>query len=133
MDGGARISTSKPDEDEQDTFNRQIQIKYVSRPLASASGWMKFLAIVSVLGAIYAVVVAGWTVFWMWLQVWLAFLLWKAANGASRASDSGNDEQLRGGLDRLRLYFKISGVLALLGLTSGILGLCFALPHLAGT
>jgi len=116
--------------DEQEA-QRQL-IRRVVDPLARAGGWMKFLAVISVLGAIYAVVVAWWTVFWMWLQIWLAFLLWKAADGASRASDSGDNEQLREGLDRLRLYFKISGVLALLGLISGLLGLCFALPHLAG-
>jgi hypothetical protein len=130
MDEERQVDVAKAAASEESALKHQI--KHVSRPLAYASGWMKFLAIISVLTAVYAVVAAWWTVFWMWLQVWLAFLLWKAADGAGRASDSGDAETLQDGLDRLRLYFKISGILALLGLISVIFGIFFPLPRLVG-
>jgi Fe2+ transport system protein B len=105
-------------------------IRHVSRPLHRAAGWMKFLAVMSMLSAIYSVALRWWTIFWMWIPVWIAVLLWQSANAARRVQESGDDMDLRDALGKLRLYFLISGVLALLGLLSGIAGLLFALPHL---
>jgi len=130
MDEERQVSATHAAASEESALKHQIM--HVSRSLANASGWMKFLAILSVLSAILSVVFSRWTVLWMWLPVWLAVLLWQAAGRAADASDSGDANELRESLDRIGRYFKISGILALLGLIGGIVSLFLAIPPMLG-
>ena len=112
--------------DEQEA-QRQL-IRRAVYPLARAGGWMRFLAIVSVIGAIVSVISTWWTLFWMWLPIWLAALLWQAANAARLAAHAGGEAKLTEALESVGRYFKISGVLALISLVLTVIGLFFALP-----
>lgn len=117
--------------DEQE--NRRQLIRHVVEPLARAAGWMKFLAVVSVIGAIVSVISTWWALLWMWLPFWLAALLWQAASAARLASNAGGEAKLAEALESVGRYFKISGVLALISLILTLIGLFVALPFMLGT
>ena len=106
----------------------ESQIRQVSNPLSRAGGWMKFVAVLSVISVIPALIYAWWYLLYLWLPVWTAVVLFQAATHVNKASLSGSETELSHALDRLRLYFKISGVVALIGLIFGGLSLVFAMP-----
>ena len=127
------MSDAKHDEaitvaDSQKQLNRQVQ--KLSDPLSRASGWMKFVAVLSIIGPVVSVLMASWwSLIYLWLPVWTAVLLFQAAKHVSNASFSGSESELIGALDKLRLYFKITGVVALIGLIFGLITLLFAVPY----
>jgi len=106
------------------------RIKLISTTLSSASGWMQFVAVLSIIGAVLSVINSIYNLLIIWLPIWTAVLLFQAASQASSAALSGNDADLDHALNRLRLYFKISGVVALISLILAFLGLCVAVPLL---
>jgi type IV secretory pathway VirB2 component (pilin) len=120
-------NASQPPTEDEAALRQQVT--HVSQPLSSASEWMKFLAVISVIAAIITLFSSLWYLLVVWLPVWLAVLLWKAASAVRSAWDSGNAGQLREALDRLRLYFKISGILALISLVFGLISLFVAVPY----
>ena len=75
-----------------------------------------------------SVISTWWTLFWMWLPIWLALLLRQAAHAARLAVHAGGEAKLTEALESVGLYFKISGVLALISLVLTIIGLFAALP-----
>jgi len=107
----------------------ESQIRQVSNPLLRASGWMKFVAVLSILGVIPALMTSWWYVFYLWLPIWTASLLFQAAKHARNVSFSGSEAELSEALDKLRLYFKIMGVVALIGLITSLITLLFTLPY----
>ena len=106
-----------------DTSNTDL-VRRFAGPLARASGWMKFVAILAIVtGALYVLTIVGIVV--AWLPIWLGVLLWQAADAASRAEAEGDATLLDRALDRLRLLFTINGVVALVGI--GLMVLMFVL------
>ena len=114
-------------EDSQKQLNRQVQ--KLSDPLSRASRWMKLIAVFSIVGIIWPLIGAWWTLFYLWVPVWTAILLFQAATHVSKAKLSGSEEQLIRAFDKLGLYFKISGVIALIGLITLVWSIFFPLPH----
>ena len=110
----------------------QQKIRALASTLGSASNWMKFVAVLAILGAILSVFGSWLNLLVIWLPIWTSALLFIAADAAASAASSGSERELDRALDRLRLYFKISGILALIGLLLGILGMCVAFPTLLG-
>lgn len=84
--------------------------KELLAPLLRARGWMRFLAVVTVLFGI-SMVFTGWGILIFWLPVWAGVALWQAA-GALEGLESGSADpsEIRRGLDRLRLWFVLQGV-----------------------
>lgn len=127
---------------EQGKADYASRIAQISATLHQSSGWMKLIAVITLLGIAFTLIHSIWTLgrFFFSLRwslvslalsiipVWTSVLLFRAASHVSDAAATGNDQQLRLTLDQLRLYFKINGVLLLIGLVITVLGLLFGLP-----
>jgi hypothetical protein len=99
-------------------------IKDVSQPLATGSGWMKFVGIIFIIqGAITALTIVGIVI--AWLPIWIGVLLMQSAGAIERAQLSGDASALKESLAKLRTYFVIQGVLYLVGIVITVLYFMF--------
>jgi len=111
----------------------ESQVRRVSMPLASAARWIKFLAVLTIAGGVLSVIASLWSLVFVWLPIWSSVLLYRAATRVTSASSSGNEAELVEALDRLRLYFLISGVVTLIALVLVIVGMFAGVPLDLGT
>jgi len=111
----------------------ESQVRRVSMPLAAAASWMKFLAVLTIAGAVLSVIASLWSLLFVWLPIWSSVLLYRAATRVASASSSGNEAELVEALDRLRLYFLISGVVTLIALVLVVVGMFAGVPLDLGT
>jgi len=88
-----------------------LLIKRLAAVVASAGGWMKFMAVLSFISAV-GMLLPPMTVI-CWLPIWLGVVLWSAATKLEQASYTGTEADLIQALDRLRFYFKLLGVSAI--------------------
>ena len=90
-------------------------VKELSLPLCQSKGWMKLLGILAILwGISMALSIVGLII--AWLPIWMGVTLYRAANAADLALVTGDYLNLAHALARLRLFFTVMGVLALLSL-----------------
>ena len=106
----------------------ESQVRRVSMPLASAARWIKFLAVLTIAGGVLSVIASLWSLVFVWLPIWSSVLLYMAATRVTSASSSGNEAELVEALDRLRLYFLISGVVTLIALALVVVGMFAGVP-----
>jgi len=93
-------------------------IKELSLPIYQSRGWMKLIGVMSIIGGILAAfTIVGIII--CWLPIWLGILLFKAGSAAEGAQLSGDKTKLLESLTRLKTYFVINGVLALIGVIIG--------------
>jgi hypothetical protein len=111
----------------------ESQVRRVSMPLASAARWIKFLAVLTIAGGVLSVIASLWSLVFVWLPIWSSVLLYRAATRVASASSSGNEAELVEALDRLRLYFLISGVVTLIALVLVVVGMFAGVPLDLGT
>jgi len=90
-------------------------IKDLASYLAASAKWMKLLGVMSLIsGILVCLSIVGAIV--GWLPIWIGLILMKAANAARHAEMTGDQSALAESLDRLRLGFKIYGILTLINL-----------------
>lgn len=104
-------------------------IREISWPLYQSKGWIKFIGILSIIqGAVLALTLFGLVI--AWLPIWIGILLMQCASSIDKSRTNGDKAQLILGLDKLRVYFTIKGILTLLILL--ILPIAFAMGVLGG-
>jgi ABC-type transport system involved in cytochrome c biogenesis permease subunit len=92
----------------------QQLVREISAPLFAAKGWMKFLGVLMIIyGILIAITIVGLII--CWLPIWIGVILFRAATAAETAQVSGSKMELREALSKLKTYFTIYGVLALIG------------------
>lgn len=97
-------------------------VRDVSAPLYAARGWMKLLGVLMIIyGALLVLTIVGILI--CWLPIWIGILLLRAASSAEMAQISGDKFQLVEALSKLKTYFTIYGILALLGLVAAAIAL----------
>ena len=106
----------------------ESQVRRVSMPLAAAARWIKFLAVLTIAGGVLSVIASLWSLVFVWLPIWSSVLLYMAATRVTSASSTGNEAELVEALDRLRLYFLISGVVTLIALVLVVVGMFAGVP-----
>jgi len=90
-------------------------VREVSAPLFAAKGWMKFLGVLMIIyGVLMAISIVGIIV--CWLPIWIGVLLFQSAGAIESAQASGSKMELYGALSKLKTYFTIYGILALIGI-----------------
>jgi hypothetical protein len=95
-------------------------IREVTAPLFAAKGWMKFLGVLMIIaGAFYALTIVGIII--CWLPIWIGVVLFQAATATESAQASGSKMELYGALSKLKTYFTIYGVLALIMIVVSII------------
>ena len=100
-------------------------VKEIAGPLYEAKGWMKFLGVLMIIyGALMVLTI--WGIIICWLPIWMGILLLNAGKGVETAFQSGNKADLTAGLGKLKTFFTIYGILALIGIVFMIIGLIVA-------
>jgi len=95
-------------------------VREVSAPLFEAKGWMKFLGVLMILyGVLMIMTIVGIVI--CWLPIWLGVCLIRAAGSTELAQTGGDKIQLMMAMSRLRTFFTIQGVLALIGLILAVI------------
>jgi hypothetical protein len=90
-------------------------IREVAAPLFAAKGWMKFLGVLMIIyGVMIALSIVGIII--CWLPIWIGVLLFQAAGATESAEASGSKMELYAALSKLKTYFTIYGILALIGI-----------------
>lgn len=107
-----------------DQGNANLSIRDLSRPLAGAKGWMKFIGIMFIVqGAITAITIVGILI--AWLPIWIGVLLLQSSGAIERAERHGDATALMESMTRLRTYFVILGVLCLVSIVIMVLYIVF--------
>jgi hypothetical protein len=89
--------------------------------LYRAKGWMRLLGILSIIsGALQALSIAGLII--AWLPIWIGVLLTSAASQIAIAHEQSDEVAFANALEKLRKYFKIMGVLAVLSIVFMVVG-----------
>jgi hypothetical protein len=102
--------------------NEQQLIREVSAPLFAAKGWMKFLGVLMIIyGVLVALTIVGLIV--CWLPIWIGVLLLQSASAVEATQASGSRMELYGVMSKLKTYFTIYGVLALIGIIVSIIAI----------
>ena len=101
-------------------------VRNVSLPIHQAKGWMKLVGVLSILyGVVMVFTIVG--IIFAWLPIWMGVLLMQSASAIERAYATGDEGQLVLSLGKIKTYFTITGVLALLGLIFGALMFFFGM------
>ena len=102
--------------------DEQQLIREVSAPLFAAKGWMKFLGVLMIVyGVLMAITVVGIII--CWLPIWIGVLLFQTATAMESTQASGSKMELYGAMSKLKTYFTIYGVLALIGIIVSIIAI----------
>jgi hypothetical protein len=100
----------------------QQLVREVSSPLFAAKGWMKFLGVLMIIyGILMAITIVGIII--CWLPIWIGVILFRAATAVEAAQASGSKMELYTALSKLKTYFTIYGVLALIGIIVGVIAM----------
>jgi len=100
---------------EQTNVDQANVIKEISIPIYQARGWMKLLGILSIIsGAFYALTIIGIVI--AWLPIWMGVILYQAGSASEQAYFNGDKYSFLKSMNQLKLYFTISGILALIGI-----------------
>lgn len=97
----------------------ELLVREVSGPLYQARFWMKLGGVLMIIyGGLVALSIVG--IIFAWLPIWLGLLLYQAASSAELARSSGEVEALVQSVDKLRLYFTITGIVMLISVIIGV-------------
>jgi hypothetical protein len=101
---------------------RDTLIRELSVPIFQSKGWLRLLGILSILfGVLMVITVVGITI--AWLPIWMGVLLIQSATAIERAYVAGDKARLMESMDKLKAYFTISGILAIIGLVLIVIGM----------
>ena len=94
------------------TFARNGTIQDLAQSIYRYNVWIKILAISNVIGGIVlACTLIGLII--MWVPVWTGIILWKMSENIKNAATTGETAELETAFTRMRLFFKISGIIIL--------------------
>jgi hypothetical protein len=99
-------------------------VRGISQSLSDGAGWMKFLGVLSILAgvlqvlSIFGLISGG-------LQIWMGILLFQAASSAEQARATGDAYALSSALGKVKTFFMLNGILALIGILLLCATLCF--------
>ncbi len=100
-------------------------VKDVSSPLFEAKGWMKFLGVLMIIyGIMLIFTIVGILI--CWLPIWLGVLLFQSAGAVEGAHQMGDKRELHKSLSKIKTYFTIQGILALIGIIVAIISMIVA-------
>ena len=105
-------------------------VQQVIAPLYDAKGWMKFVGVMSIIyGAL--MILSIWGILICWLPIWIGVLLFSASNQVKLAFETANDAAAQMAQSKLATYFRILGVLLIIGIVLAVIGMIFAAAGVA--
>jgi hypothetical protein len=100
-------------------------VRDLSAPLYQAKGWIKLVGVLSIVGGVLYVITI-WGILICWLPIWMGVLLLKVASAAEEAHRGGNKADLATVMAKLKTYFTITGILALIGIVIAVIAFAVA-------
>jgi hypothetical protein len=94
---------------DQNTLVRELGL-----PIHESRYWLKFLGIMSVIQGILAALTIFGIIF-AWLPIWVGVLLYQSASIMERAQIAGDKKAFGEAMGKLKIYFTIQGIIALIG------------------
>ena len=105
-----------------------LTVMNVMKPLSDAAGWMKLLAVLSIISGIFiALTIIGLLI--AWLPIWIGVLLLRAANDSQNAVRTGGEVEAVSATSNLSTIFKIYGIITAIYL--GLIALAFVIGIIA--
>lgn len=105
--------------------NNQL-VKELSLPLYSSKGWLKFIGVMMIIfGALYTLGTFLIGAIIAWIPIWQGVLLFQSANAVEQANAAGDQAAFQRSLEKLKVYFIITGVLMIIGLVGMVLAVVF--------
>jgi hypothetical protein len=99
-------------------------VRELGLPVYESKGWLKLLGVVSILnGIVAALTIVG--ILFAWLPIWMGVLLYQSATSIERSQMTGDKAAFTHSLNKLKLYFTVSGVMAIIGLAIGVIAMIF--------
>ena len=95
-------------------------VQYLDEPLCRARGWMQLIGVLFILHGV-GMALSLWGIVACWLPIWLGLTLMSAAKNIRAAAELNDHKLMHLALDKIALFFKINGVLFVIGLVVGIL------------
>jgi hypothetical protein len=90
-------------------------VRYLDEPLWRVKGWMQLLGVMCIIHGAFCILTI-WGILFCWLPIWMGLTLLGASKSVRAAAELDNQDHLRTGLEKVALYFKILGVLTVVGL-----------------
>lgn len=104
---------------EQQVNEQRDLIREIGFPIYQGRNWMKFLGVMSIIqGVIAAFTIIG--IFVAWLPIWVGVILYQSASRMERAYATGDKSGFYESMSKLKLYFMIQGITALIGIVIAI-------------
>ncbi|MDZ7312683.1 MAG: DUF5362 domain-containing protein [candidate division KSB1 bacterium] len=98
-----------------ETTALESSVQQMSVIASQSKGWLKFLGVLSIIGGVLsALTIIGILV--AWLPIWMGVLLFQAGSQIDQLQMSKDPNKLVVMMNKLRLYFVIQGVLALIAI-----------------
>ena len=107
-------------------MNLESPLSRVLEPLYVAKGWIKFVGVLSIIQGVLTIL-SLWGILICWLPIWMGVLLCGASNQLALAFATDNETASRTAMEKLASYFRIMGVLAIIGLVIMVVGLVAAI------
>lgn len=128
------ISHNPAQDKAQASQRLEDQIRWASGPLGTSAGWMKFMAVLTILGGVFSLFTVFFAIRAIWwslpvagFSIWYGILLYSAGSAAESAAFSGGASDLHTALRKTGLYFKVAGITALISLVISVLSTCTAM------
>jgi hypothetical protein len=100
-------------------------VKEISAPLYEVKGWLKFLGVLSIVyGALMVLTI--WGIIICWLPIWMGLILLKAGRSVEAAHQNGDKAELLTGLGKIKTYFTVAGIAAIVAVAISIIAAIFA-------
>lgn len=99
-------------------------VRELGLPLYQSKGWLKLLGVVSILNGILAAI-SVFGIIVAWLPIWMGVLLYQSASSVERSHVTGDKVALTESLNKLKIYFVVSGVMAIIGLAAAAIAIGF--------
>ncbi len=97
-------------------------LREVGFPIYQGRNWIKFLGVLSVIqGVVMVFTVVGILI--AWLPIWMGVILYQSATKMEQAYATGNKGGFYESMSKLKLYFMIQGIMALIGIVFAIFAL----------
>jgi hypothetical protein len=82
----------------------------ILEPLLRSTGWTKFIGVMFIIIGCLGVL-SIWGIIFAWIPIWMGVVLVRYSNLLREGVRAGDAEKCRQSMDRLRLFFKIFGIL----------------------
>jgi hypothetical protein len=114
-----------------DQDNSQAMVRNLIEPLHRGRFWMNLTGVMLILsGVMTALSIIGLII--AWVPIWAGVVLMQAAGAATRVHDSGDPDEMKVAMGKLKTYFTIFGVLILIYLILMAGGMLLGLAGMGG-